>query len=205
MHTRKPKEILPVLSRGYWSAALSELHNLRSLIFAALVVALGIVISSFFIPVADNLRIYFKFLVNAVGASVYGPVVAILVGVAGDTLGFFIHPSGVYFPGYLLSEVLGNLVFALLLYRKRLSILRLFISRAIIDFFINVGLGSLWSAMLYSKGFLYYFAKSIVKNSLLLIPEVILLTLLFALLVPIFTRMNIIPQQKSGHRFLPWI
>ena len=31
------------------------------------------------------------------------------------------------------------------------------------------------------------------------------LTLLFALLVPIFTRMNIIPQQKSGHRFLPWI
>ena len=205
MHTRKPKEFLPVFSHRYWSAAFSELHNLRSLIFAALIVALSIVISSFFIPVADNLRIYFKFLVTAVGASVYGPVVAILVGIASDTLGFFIHPSGAYFPGYLLSEVLGNLVFALLLYRKRISILRLFIARGFINLFINVGLGSLWSAVLYSKGFLYYAATSIVKNSILLIPEVILLTLLFALLVPIFSRMNVIPPQKSGHRFLPWI
>ncbi len=205
MQTRKPKEILPVFSRAYWSAAFSELHDLRSLVFAALIVALSIVISSFFIPVADNLRIYFKFIATAVGASVYGPVMAALVGIASDTLGFFIHPSGGYFPGYLLSEVLGNVVFALLLYRKHLSILRLFIARFIIAYGINVTLGSLWSAMLYSKGFLYYAATSIVKNSILLIPEVIILTLLFALLVPLFSRMNIIPAQKNSHRFLPWI
>ena len=142
MRSHKPKETLPIFSRAYWSAAFSELHDLRSLIFAALIVALSIVISAFFIPVADNLRIYFKFLVTAVGSAVYGPVVAVLVGVAADTLGFFIHPSGAYFPGYMLSEVLGNVIFALLLYRKRISILRIFISRGVIDFAVNVGLAA---------------------------------------------------------------
>ena len=32
MHNRKPKEILSVFSRSYWSSAFSELHDLRSLI-----------------------------------------------------------------------------------------------------------------------------------------------------------------------------
>lgn len=205
MHNRKPKPVLPVFSRAYWSSAFSELHDLRSLVFAALIVALSIVITSFYIPVADNLRIYFKYLATAVGASVYGPVMAALVGAAADTLGFFIHPTGGYFPGYLLSEVLGNVIFGLLLYRKRLTILRLFLGRGSINLFVNVGLGSLWSAILYSKGYVYYALTSLFKNAALLIPEVLLLTLLFSLLVPVFSRMNVIPVQERTHRFLPWV
>ena len=197
------KPCLALLSADYWRAAAVELQNLRSLVFAALIVALSIVISAFYIPVADNLRIYFKYLVTAVGSVVYGPIVAALAGAAADTLGFFIHPSGAYFPGYLLSEVLGNVVFALLLYRKRASILRLFLARGIIDFAINVGLGSLWSAMLYSKGYLFYAAKSLIKNALLLLPETLLLTLLFSLLLPVLARLNAVPAQPG--RRLPLI
>lgn len=204
MHNQAPKEQLPIWSAAYWRAAAAELGNLRSLTFAALIVALSIVISSFFIPVAENLRIYFKFLVTAVGSAVYGPVVALLVGAASDTLGFFIHPTGAYFPGYLISEMLGNLIFALFLYRARVSILRLLLARGIIDFFVNVGLGSLWSAMLYSKGFIYYAATSLVKNALLWIPETILLTLLFMLMLPILVRFHAVPVQPKK-KLLPWI
>ena len=202
MQQVKPR--LSPRSAAYWRAALAELHNLRSLVFAALIVALSIVVSAFYIPVADNLRIYFKFLVTAAGSAVYGPVMAALVGAAADTLGFFIHPSGGYFPGYLLSEVLGNVIFALLLYRRRITVLRLFLARALIDFGVNVALGSLWSAMLYSKGYVFYAGASLVKNSLLLVPEVLLLALLFSMLLPVLTRQNAVPPQERG-RFLPRI
>ena len=202
MQQVKPR--LSPRSAAYWRAALAELHNLRSLVFAALIVALSIVVSAFYIPVADNLRIYFKFLVTAVGSAVYGPVMAALVGAAADTLGFFIHPSGGYFPGYLLSEVLGNVIFALLLYRRRITVLRLFLARALIDFGVNVALGSLWSAMLYSKGYVFYAGASLVKNGLLLVPEVLLLTLLFSMLLPVLTRQNAVPPQEA-RRLLPWV
>ena len=205
MQQVKPR--LSPRSAAYWRAALAELHNLRSLVFAALIVALSIVVSAFYIPVADNLRIYFKFLVTAAGSAVYGPVMAALVGAAADTLGFFIHPSGGYFPGYLLSEVLGNVIFALLLYRRRITVLRLFLARALIDFGVNVALGSLWSAMLYSKGYVFYAGASLVKNSLLLVPEVLLLALLFSMLLPVLTRQNAVPPQECGRLLprIPWI
>jgi len=188
------------LSPAYWRSAALELKNLRRLIFAALVVAMGIVISSLFIPVGDNLRIYFKFLVYSVGSAVYGPFLGLLVGAVGDTLGYFIHPSGAYFPGYLLSEMLGCLVYALLLYRKRITVLRLFLSKLIVNVCINLCLGSLWSAMLYSKGFYYYFAKSAVKNLLLLPLEVLAMTALFALLIPQLERMNALPRRPENQK-----
>ena len=188
------------LSLDYWRSAALELKNLRRLIFAALVVAMGIVISSLFIPVGDNLRIYFKFLVYSVGSAVYGPFLGLLVGAVGDTLGYFIHPSGAYFPGYLLSEMLGCLVYALLLYRKRITVLRLFLSKLIVNVCINLCLGSLWSAMLYSKGFYYYFAKSAVKNLLLLPLEVLAMTALFALLIPQLERMNALPRRPENQK-----
>jgi ECF transporter S component (folate family) len=187
-------------SPEYWRSGLRELKNLRRLIFAALVIALGIVISSFFIPVGENLRIYFKFLVYCVGSAVYGPFVSLLVGAAGDTLGFLIHPSGAYFPGYLLSEMLGCLIYALFLYRKRITVLRLFLAKLIINVFVNIILGSVWSAVLYSKGFYYYFAKSAVKNLLLLPIEVIAMTALFALLIPQLERLGAIPRRPEGQK-----
>lgn len=193
------------LSPAYWRSALGELKNLRRLIFAALVVALGIVISSLYIPVGENLRIYFKFLVYSIGSAVYGPFVGLLVGAAGDTLGFFIHPSGAYFPGYLLSEMLGCLIYALFLYRKRITILRLFLSKLIINVFVNILLGSLWSAMLYSKGFIYYMTKSVVKNLALLPLEVAAMAALFALLIPQLERLNALPRRPEGQKHIvPW-
>ena len=190
----------------YWLGAARELKNLRRLAFAALIVALSIVISSLYIPVSDNLRIYFKFLVTSVGSAVYGPLAALLVGAVSDTLGFFLHPSGAYFPGYMLSEMLGCLVYALLLYRKRVSITRLFIAKLVINLFINVLLGSLWSAILFSKGFIFYFTQSLVKNLLLLPLEVAAMTALFTLLLPQLEKLGAVPARpKTQKRVVPWI
>ncbi|NCB34255.1 MAG: hypothetical protein EOM64_10360 [Erysipelotrichia bacterium] len=62
------------------------------------------------------------------------------------------------------------------------------------NYLINVLLGSCWSAMLYSKGYYYYFAKSLVKNTILLPFEVAALYALFKLLMPYLRKKKLIEE-----------
>ena len=52
-------------SKEYWKQAASELKNTKTLIFAALMIALRIALKSVSIYIAADLRISIEFLVNA--------------------------------------------------------------------------------------------------------------------------------------------
>ncbi len=182
-----------IFSAGYWHSACQEGKKLRQLVFAALICALSIVVGALYVVVGDNLRVYFTFFITAVGCAVYGPVLGMLVAAVTDTLNFFLFPSGPYFPGYMVSEMLGALIYGLFLYRKRITVLRLFGAKFLVNYAVNVGLGSLWSQMLYGKGYFYYLVKSLIKNSLLLPLEVMALAALFSVLVPVFSRFGLLP------------
>lgn len=182
---------------GYWRAAVQELKSLKRLVFAALICALSIVVGALYVMVGDNLRVYFVFFVTAVGCAVYGPVMGVLVAAVTDTLNFLLFPSGPYFPGYMLSEMAAALIYALLLYRKKITVVRLFGAKFLVNYLVNVGMGCLWSQMLYGKGYLYYLVKSLVKNSLLLPLEVMALAALFAVLVPVFSRFGLLMDHEK--------
>lgn len=186
-------------SPAYWRCAAGELSNIRILAVAALFMALDFVISSMFIPVGENLRIYFSFFVKALGCMIYGPVVGLVTGFAGDILGYFVHPNGAFFPGYTLTSMLSALTYALFFYRTKITVLKIFCCKLFINVFINIGLGSLWSAMQFGKGFYYYLAKSTVKNFLLLPLEVALLVLFFRMMLPVVERMKLAPP-RAEHR-----
>ena len=91
----------------------------------------------------------------------------------------------------------SGLVYGLFFYRARLSVARIALCKAVINVFVNILMGSLWSAMLFQKGYLYYLSKSVVKNLLLLPAEILLLVLLYQVLLPVLTRMKLIPAQPS--------
>ena len=94
--------------------------------------------------------------------------------------------------------MLGSLFFALFLYRAKLSVLRIFFCKLSINLLINVGLGSLWSAILYGKGYLFYLARSLGKNLLLLVPEVVLIVLFFRMTLPILEATGLAVKQPQG-------
>lgn len=181
-----------LFSRAYWRAAAEEFKNLRTLVFAALICALSVAVTPLFVPVGENLRVMFTFLIFSVGASVYGPLMAVLVGLVSDNLAFFLAPSGPWFFGYTLSTMVAGFWYGLVLYRRRPTMLRLFASRAVVNLLVNVAMGSIWSAVLYGKGYLYYLVKSLVKNTILLPFEVMLLGALFALVLPAFRRFGLL-------------
>ena len=174
---------LSVFSAAYWQAARAELRNVRVLAFSGLVCAMAIVLESFPVYIlGPSLKIYFSFLVISLGCRCYGPVVGMMVGAIVDSLGFLLSGYGEpYFPGYLLTAILSGLIYGVGLYRRPLRWWRVLAVRLAINYGSNVLLGSVWKAMLYGKGYYYYFTTGLVKNTTLLPVEVVLTLLVLGL------------------------
>ena len=197
MQTTKP---VSFLRPAYWREAAAEVRRTRSMAFAALMVAAAIVLSYFSIPVPvnENLKISFGFLARSTCALVCGPVLGLIYGFVEDILGFILKPSGAFFPGYTLTTMLGMLIYALSFYRARITVARIFLAKLLANV-MNVFLGSLWSSILYtSRGYWLYVADSAVKNALTLIPQTIMLVLLFQALLPILRRLGLATYQPEG-------
>lgn len=194
------KKSQPEARPGYWRAAAAELKSVKMLVLCAMFCALSVAISSLFVTVGENLYIYFTCFVNAVACAVCGPVLAVLYAIAQDTLSFFLFSTGGYFPGYLLSAVLGDVIYALFLYRRRITVGKLFAAKFLVNYGVNVALGALWSSVLYGKGYLYYLFRSLVKNTILLPFEVAVMAALFAVLLPAFSRLSLLPAIDEADR-----
>ena len=122
-----------------------------------------------------SLKIYFSYLAVSLGCMCYGPLVGMAVGGVIDSVGFLLAGYGEpYFPGYLITAILSGLIYGVMLYRRKPTVPRLLVTRLIINYGSNVLLGSVWKAMLYGKGYLYYVSTGLVKNTVLLPLEVFL-------------------------------
>lgn len=177
-------------------SSAEKLKSVRYIAVMAIFIALKAVLSSIFIPVSENLRISITFLLSSSEAIIIGPVAAMASGAITDITGFMLHPTGPFFIGYTVSAMLGGLVYGLFFYCQRITVLKITLAKLIVNAFVNVLLGSLWSAAMYSKGYLFYAAKSVVKNALMLPIEVALMVLLFNLLIPLMENRRLIERKN---------
>ena len=182
-------------SAAYWRDAAAELRSVRILVFAALMIALRLAMKLIAIPLAPGLKINTAFVANAVGAMVFGPVVAALCAAVTDVLGYLMHPEGVYFPPFILTEIAGSVIFALFLYRAKITPVRVMLSRFCICLFVNVALQTpimIWYYRLFMDGAPYVLTlPGIVKNLFLFPIESLVLTLILSAVVPVTDRMGL--------------
>lgn len=190
-------------STAYWRSALADFRQPRILAFAALMIAACVALSYIpAIPIGDGgVRVTWGFLARSVCGIVGGPVTALVFGFAEDTVSFLIHPTGAYFPGYALTTMLGTMIYALFLYRARPTVVRVFLAKLATNA-LNVVLGSVWSAVLYSKGYLYYMTTSLVKNVVMLPVQTAMLCFLLAALLPTLSRMGLVPGDVGNRLHL---
>lgn len=83
----------------------------------------------------------------AVGAILFGPEAALLLGFVSDTVNYLIKPMGVYFPGYAVSLAVSCLIFALWQYKKPLRLWRLACAQVCNIIIVYFGLNLLWATM----------------------------------------------------------
>lgn len=185
----------------YWRAAAGEVKKLRTLAVSAIFLALSSAVASVFIPLPNNLRVYFTYGPKALCAAVIGPVSGLLFGLTGDLLGFVLHPTGGFFPGYTLTSMMGMFLYGLGLYRKKITVCRLAVTKLLVNLVCNAGLNVLWSAILYEKAWIVYFTASLTKNLILWPVETVVLVLVFRLVGPLMERQGfLLPGSIPGRK-----
>ena len=97
---------------GIFVDSAKEFKNLKSVIMAALLVALHTVFAMFLsIQVTDSLRISVSFIANVAAGCLFGPVMGFVCGGIGDIIQFVLKPTGPYFPGWTLSAALAGFIY----------------------------------------------------------------------------------------------
>ena len=99
----------------------------------------------------------------------------------------------------MLTTISGCVIYALFFYRARITWRRIILAKVLTNI-QNVLLGSLWSAILYSKGYLYYLTTSAVKNALYLPLQILMLGFLIQALLPVLRKQGGLPQQLPDDR-----
>ncbi|MBE6612594.1 MAG: folate family ECF transporter S component [Ruminococcaceae bacterium] len=200
MSNSEPKLYTTPLSASYWKDAAAQLFNVRMLCIAAILIAVRVALKKLSIPVGGpELEINFGFFVNALGASIFGPVVAIVAAAISDTLGCIVDPSGAYFFPFIFVEIGGSLIFALWLWRAKLSATRIILSRFCVSVGCNLILNPLIMIWYYAwlgngQNYAFLTIPRVVKNLALFPFEGFLLVLFLGALMPALARIGLLPK-----------
>lgn len=210
--TQKSRTLYPhPFSKAYWRDAAMELRDTRMLVITALLIALRIALKPLAIPLGPQLSIQTAMLAAALGAMIYGPVVAIPSAIISDTIGFLIYPTGDYFLPFVLTEIASTMIYALCLYRAKATPTRVMLSRFFICFLVNVVLQQLifawWYVYIGNPGkakdqILGIMTVARIFKNLALFPiESVVLTLFLRFVMPVTRRANLTYSSDAEMKF----
>lgn len=145
-----------------------EIRSVQGLTICAMLLAIKLSISMFTIQIGNYIKIGFSFLASQLAYLLFGPVVGVIFGAAGDLLSFVLKPTGPYFYGFTISAMVGGLLYGLMLYKKPISFIRILSAQAVVTILVNILLGTYWLSILYGKAFLVLLPARVVKNLVML-------------------------------------
>ena len=198
-------------SIAYWRDAAAELKDTKMLVITALMIALRVALKPLAIPLGPQLSIQTAMLATALGAMIFGPVVAIPAAMISDTVGFMIYPTGDYFLPFMLTEIASTMLYALLLYRAKVSPTRVMLARFFICFFVNVVLQQFIYAWWYvyignpeqaRESILGIMTTARIFKNLAMFPiEAVVLTLFLRFLLPVCRRAKLVHCPEADMKF----
>ena len=123
----------------------------KALTLAAMLTAVGIILSFFKIPLTPIIEIRFGSLPIAVAGMSLGPIVAAIIGAVIDVLGFFVKPTGPFFPGFTISGIVSGLIFGLVLYKKKLHPVMILVALVLQTLVVGIIMNTFWLDFMYIK------------------------------------------------------
>lgn len=130
---------------------MNKLKETKTLAVAAMLVAIGIVLGFFKLPINQLIEIRFGSLPICMAGMMFGPVVGGVVGALVDIGGYLVKPTGPFFPGFTLSSLVGGVIFGLMLYNKKMTFLRVLASQIVYTIIVGIIMNSYWLNLLYLK------------------------------------------------------
>ena len=161
-----------------------SLKSTYTICVCSIMVACYVVLDMFQIQLAPQIVISFSYIPIAIAGWMFGIVPAALVGGVSDITSFLIKPTGAFFPGFTITTVLTGAVFGLFLHKSKGKFIWIntAISKTLVTILLNIGLNTLWTSMLTGKAYVVLLYGRIIKNAVMLVPEILILALLIMLL-----------------------
>ncbi|NLG93190.1 MAG: folate family ECF transporter S component [Clostridiales bacterium] len=145
-----------------------ELKKTSTIAVCGLLIALNVVLGLFSIVISNVLQIRFSFLAIAMSGVLYGPLVGGIVGAVSDLVNFVVRPTGPFIPGFTLDAFLTGFLYALVLYKKKITIWRVFAAKAVVMLVVDIFFNTIWLSLAYGQAFYAIISARIIKNLIML-------------------------------------
>lgn len=156
-------------------------------VMGALSLVLGIVAS---IQIGPYIKIGFSGLPNRIVECLFGPVIGCIFGGTMDILKFIAKPDGPFFFGFTFDAMLAGVLYGSILYKKPVTIPRVFVAELAAKVIVNCGFNTLWISVLYGKGFLAILPMRLLKNVIMLPIDTIITFAMLTLATQIATQFH---------------
>lgn len=204
-----------IFHKNYFKKCFYPLKKVKDITTIAMLFAIMLVCK--FIPIPSgfgNLGLSFTYIFFATIAMIYGPIYGFVIGIFSDIIGFFINSTGMFNFGYTLQAALTGFIYGICLYRKKITFTNVLISRILVNYLMNVVLGSILFVFVFyyspGMGFVEFFEKvryyalllSLPKNTVYLIPQSIILYVVLRTVAPILVRYKLVNSKVMVKRVL---
>ena len=153
----------------YGSEFKQQIRKPRTMVICAMMVALNIVLGYFNLWLSSYLRVGFGFVTQPVVTMMFGPLTGCMTGIFQDMLSYMLNPAGgAFMPTYSMCVGISGMIYGLVLYRKPVTLWRVFLAKLLVIVFSNILLNSIALAPTVGSGFIGILPARILKNLLLL-------------------------------------
>ena len=177
--------------KDLYRSSMRELASPKNLalcgVMGALSMVLGIVAS---IQIGPYIKIGFSGLPNRIVECLFGPVIGCIFGGTMDILKFIAKPDGPFFFGFTFDAMLAGVLYGSILYKKPVTIPRVFVAELAAKVIVNCGFNTLWISVLYGKGFLAILPMRLLKNAIMLPIDTIITFAMLTLATQIATQFH---------------
>ena len=146
----------------------NKIKRTRVLAICAMLIATNVILGYFSLNLTSYLRIGFGFITTPVAATLFGPIVGGIVALLSDIVSYILKPTGGFLFTYTLNTGIAGIIYGTMLYNKKPTFLRVFVTKLIVIVFVNIILNSIALAPTVGSGLIGIMPARIVKNFLLL-------------------------------------
>lgn len=164
--------------------SLREFKSTKTLCVLGMLGALSIVFYMISSQFDFGLQLTLDPLCNIMASCLFGPAAGAIFCGAMDLLNFLINPRGPLCIGLTINAILSGFFMGTMLYKKKITIPRVFLVCLINDVVINAVLGTLWLALMYGKNsilawIIAWFPSRLSKNLIMPIFEALVITAVY--------------------------
>lgn len=141
-----------------------EFGKVSTITTAAMFGAISVILGAMTLVVSDSLKIGFSTIPSEFVYHLFGPAVGFFYGAAMDILKYIVKPTGAFFPLFTLREALVGVIYGLMFYKRKLTVVRVAAAELLVIVICNIVISTYGLSILLGKGFWFLLPTRVTKN-----------------------------------------